>query len=77
MTFIDKVLKVPSYGWKDTRGELIIPSKKQLFKEFFSRINIFKNRKNWISGISWVMVVCMLPFFYFFIFHFFSLGLLA
>lgn len=77
MTFIDKVLKEPSYGWKDTHGELIIPSKKQLFKEFFSRINVFKNRKNWISGISWLMVVCMLPFFYFFIFHFFSLGLLA
>jgi stearoyl-CoA desaturase (delta-9 desaturase) len=77
MTFIDKVLKTPSYGWKDAEGELIVPTKKQLFKEFFSRINVFKDRKNWISAISWLMVLLMLPFFYFFIFHFFSLGLLA
>ncbi|MEQ6166210.1 MULTISPECIES: fatty acid desaturase [unclassified Ekhidna] len=77
MTFIDKVLKTPSYGWEDADGALIVPSKKQLFREFFSRINVFKNRKNWISGISWLMVLCMLPFFYFFIFHFFSLGHLA
>jgi len=77
MTFIDKVLKEPSYGWEDSKGQLIVPTKKELFREFCSRINVFKNRKNWISGISWLMVLCMLPFFFLFLFQFFSLKLFA
>jgi sn-1 stearoyl-lipid 9-desaturase len=72
MAFIDIVLQEPSYKWKDENGELIVPTKKQLFKEAFSRINIFSTKKNWISLLSWLMVACMLPFFYFFIFHYFS-----
>ncbi len=70
MAFIDTVLQEPSYGWKDDKGELIVPTTKQLFSEAFARINIFKSRKNWISLISWLMVVCMLPFFYFFLTEF-------
>jgi len=77
MAFIDKVLQEPSYGWADSQGELIVPTKKQLFKEAFSRVNIFKTKKNWISLMSWVMTACMLPFFYLFIFHYFSWWLLA
>ncbi|WP_370086870.1 fatty acid desaturase [Ekhidna sp.] len=57
------MLKVPSYGWADDNNELVVPSKKQLYQEFFSRLNVFKHRKNWISSISWIMVLCMLPFF--------------
>ncbi|MEP1032466.1 fatty acid desaturase [Ekhidna sp.] len=63
MAFIDKVLKVPTYGWADENGELIVPSKKQLYKEFFFRLNFFKNKKNWISAISWVKVLCLFLFF--------------
>ncbi|MEO9872084.1 fatty acid desaturase [Ekhidna sp.] len=77
MTFIDKVLKVPSYGWADEKNQLIVPSKKQLFNEFFARINVFANKKNWISSISWMMVLSMLPFFFFFIVFHFSLGTFA
>lgn len=76
MPFIEKILKEPSYGWKDQEGNLVVPKKKELFKEAFRRINIFKSKKNWISLISWLMAVCMLPFFYFFIFHYFSIPLL-
>jgi len=71
-TFIDNLLHEPSYGWKTEDGELIVPTTKQLWLEALSRINIFNTRKNWISGISWLMVVCMLPFFFFFLFKFFS-----
>ena len=77
MAFIDNVLQTPSYGWKNEQGELVIPTKKQLFSEAFSRVNIFKTRKNWISLISWVMIICMIPFFIVFLFKYFSLKLLA
>lgn len=72
MAFIDNLLQSPSYGWKDERGNLIVPSSRQLWSEAFSRINIFKTKKNWISLISWLMVACMLPFFFVFLFNFFS-----
>jgi sn-1 stearoyl-lipid 9-desaturase len=77
MAFIDNVLQQPSYGWKDQNGNLIKPSSKQLWKEAFSRINIFQSKRNWISFSSVAMLVCLLPFFYFFIFHYFSLKLLV
>src|SRR6266496_2013641 len=76
MAFIDNVLQTPSYGWKNENGELVKPTPKELFREFFSRINIFKSKKNWIALIGWLMIFCMLPFFYFFIFKYFSWPLL-
>ncbi|HJU45838.1 MAG TPA: fatty acid desaturase [Chitinophagaceae bacterium] len=72
MAFIDHVLQQPSYGWSDDKGELVIPTKSQLFKEAFSRINIFKTKKNWIPLIDWVILACMLPFFYAFLVYHFS-----
>jgi sn-1 stearoyl-lipid 9-desaturase len=77
MAFIDNLLQTPSYGWKDENGNLIVPSTKQLWSEAFSRINIFKTKKNWISLISWLMVSCMLPFFFLFLFQHFSWWLVA
>lgn len=77
MAFIDNVLQTPSYGWKNQEGKLIIPTVKQLYAEAFSRINIFKTKKNWISLMGWLMVVCMLPFFVVFMFKYFSLPLLG
>ena len=76
MPFIDNVLQTPAYGWKDENNELIRPTRKELLKEFFSRSNIFKSKKNWISLIGWFMILCMLPFCYFFLFHHFSWKLL-
>jgi sn-1 stearoyl-lipid 9-desaturase len=72
MAFIDYVLQEPSYKWKDENGKLIVPTTRQLFKEAFSRVNIFRSRKNWIALIGWVMILCMLPFFYAFIVYYFS-----
>ena len=72
MAFIDYVLQTPSYGWKNENNELIVPSTREIFMEAFSRMNIFKSRKNWISLISWLMVLCMLPFFIIFITQYFS-----
>lgn len=35
MAFLDYVLQTPSYGWKDTSGNLVRPNAKQIFGEFF------------------------------------------
>ncbi|HEX2609347.1 MAG TPA: fatty acid desaturase [Flavisolibacter sp.] len=77
MAFIDELLQAPSYGWKNEKGELVVPSVKQLYAEAFSRINIFKSKKNWISLISWLMAVCMVPFFVVFLTKYISWPLVA
>lgn len=76
MSFIDKVLQKPSYGWANENGDLIIPTTSQLYAEAFSRINVFSSRKNWISAISWVMAVCLVPFAVIAFFNYFSFPLL-
>lgn len=61
MTFLQRALDPPSYGFlKKTQGAaessptLYVPSSRELFREFFSRLNIFATRKNWLSLFSWV-----------------------
>ncbi len=76
MAFLDHVLQPPAYGWKDTNGALIKPTPKQIFTEFFSRLNVFSNRKNWLPFFSWLKVLCLIPFFFLFVFQFFSLYML-
>jgi fatty-acid desaturase len=76
-SFIDNVLQPPSYGWKDEKGNLVTPSTKQLWSETFSRINIFKTKKNWLSFTTVLMVACMMPLFFLFLFNYFSWPLVA
>ena len=73
MSFLKNVLEQPAYGWRDERGELIKPSTKQLFTEFFKRLNIFKNKKNWLSFTSWMLIVFLAPLLMLFIFKYFSI----
>ena len=75
MAFIDNVLQEPSYGWSNEKGELIIPTTRQLFKEAFSRINVFADKRNWISAVSWLMAVCLIPFFILAFFKYFTIPL--
>lgn len=71
MSIIDHVLKIPRYGWKDEKGEFYKPTKKELFSEFFSRINIFRSKKNWLAFTCWSSVLILLPFVViFFVYHF-------
>ncbi len=67
MAFIDILLQEPSYKWQHPDGTLVKPSVKTLYAEAFKNINVFKNKRNWITAISWVMAVCMFPFFIVFI----------
>lgn len=72
MAFIDHVLEPPSYGWQDEKGELVVPTTKQLFREALVNMNVFKYPKNWISVVGWVMIVCMIPFLVMFLTQYFS-----
>jgi len=76
MAFLENVLEPPKYGWKDECGGLSKPTKKQILTEFFSRLNVFKNKKNWMSFMSWFMILCLTPFLFLFIFKYFSIKLL-
>jgi len=73
MAFLDRVLQIPSYGWMDTDGELIKPTARQSFREFFSRLNIFRDKRNWLPFFSWFKVLCLAPFFTLFLVQYFSI----
>ncbi|KAA0994068.1 acyl-CoA desaturase [Dyadobacter sp. UC 10] len=75
--FLDIVLQPPSYGWIDSSGNLIEPSNRQIVREFFTRLNIFGDRKNWLPFMSWMKVLLMIPFLGLFIFEYFTWTLLA
>jgi len=77
MAFLDDVLQTPSYGWRTATGEFSKPSASAIIKEFFSRLNIFKDKKNWLPFFSWLKVLLLFPFLVLFITKYFSFGLLA
>ncbi|MCF2518849.1 fatty acid desaturase [Dyadobacter sp. CY351] len=77
MAFIDRVLQTPSYGWSDQAGELIKPKAGQILTEFFTRLNVFADRRNWLPLMSWVKVLCTIPLLMLFLFKFISLPLFA
>lgn len=52
MTFLNRVLDSPSYGFARD-GKLYVPTHREILGEFFSRMNFIRNRKNWISAFSW------------------------
>ncbi|MFT4061525.1 MAG: fatty acid desaturase [Edaphocola sp.] len=71
MALFDYVLEPPTYGWKKNDGTVVKPSAKAIFAEFFKRLNVFRDRKNWMTFTSWVQLFCLLPFLIaFFAFHF-------
>lgn len=76
MAFIDTVLEVPSYGWADKDGKLIVPTLRQLWGEAFNRINILKSKRNWIPFINWFTALCMVPFLYYYVVYYITWPLL-
>ncbi len=74
MALMENMLEEPSYGWANKKGELVVPTTRQLFREVFLRINIFKTRTNWISLASLILIACMLPFLYAYLVYYFSWG---
>jgi fatty-acid desaturase len=72
MTFLKNVLEPPVYGWRDEFGNFTKPDSNQIVKQFFSRLNIFRDKKNWLSFTSWLLVLFLAPFLFLFIFKYFS-----
>lgn len=70
MSILKRALETPGYGFEKD-GKLYVPSRREIFAEFFSRLNIFATRKNWLPFISW-LATCSLsvPFFVFLFSHF-------
>ena len=77
MAFLDEVLQPPYYGWTDSAGNFSKPTPKMIFNELFSRLNIFKDKKNWLPFFSWMKVVCLVPFFILFVTQYFNFWLLG
>lgn len=72
MALTDRILQEPRYGWADSNGMLVKPPIKTLFAEAFYNVNIFRSRKNWITAISWIMALSMLPFLFLFVKNYIS-----
>jgi fatty-acid desaturase len=72
MPFLDHVLQRPAYGWQDADGKLIKPTNSEIFGEFFNRLNIFSDRRNWLPFFSWFKVICLIPFFFIFLTEYLS-----
>ena len=77
MAFLDDVLQPPTYGWTTASGEFSKPTASMIFKEFFTRLNVFKDKKNWLPFFSWLKVILLLPFLFLFVTKYFSLWYLG
>ena len=76
MTFLERILDPPSYGY--TRGDTFyVPTQKEILAEFFNRINIFKSRKNWLAFFGWFTTLSFSVPLIYFLTHYLSLGLVA
>jgi sn-1 stearoyl-lipid 9-desaturase len=65
MAFLGHILEVPSYGY-ERDGALYVPTKKEIFREFFQRMNIFRSRKNWLALFGWTSSMAFgIPFYFF------------
>ena len=76
MSFIDRALEAPSYGW-ERDGALHVPSRRTLFRHTLARLDVFRDRKNWVAFSSWFWSLAFAPFLIVFLTRYFSLPLLA
>lgn len=68
---LKRVLDPPSYGF-ERNGALVVPTHREILREFFSRLNFFKTRKNWLPAFGWTTSLSFaLPLAIFFT-HYFS-----
>lgn len=65
------MLDPPSYGFlRDEK--LYVPTHRELWREFFTRLNILQSRKNWLPLFSWMVVLFFAPFFVLFFAKYFT-----
>ena len=71
MTFLNRVLEPPQYGFVRD-GQFVKPTQKELLQEFGRRLNIFESRKNWMPFMGWTLTACLSIPLFIFIFKYFS-----
>jgi sn-1 stearoyl-lipid 9-desaturase len=72
MSFLDRVLDPPSYGWSHPDGTVVIPSARELLREACSRMNLWRSRKNWLAFSNWFWALALTPFLIVFLTSYFS-----
>jgi stearoyl-CoA desaturase (delta-9 desaturase) len=72
MSFLDRVLDPPSYGWAHPDGSVVVPTRSQLVREALGRMNILRSRKNWLAFSNWFWTLSLAPFLVTFLVHHFS-----
>ncbi len=70
MSFFDRVLEPPTYGY-ERNGTLYVPTHKELVREFFKSINVFRSKKNWLQFVGWFTTSLFAIPFFIFIFKYF------
>ena len=50
--FLERILEPPAYGWSRD-GEFYKPTFRELMSHWFSRMNLFASRKNWLPVTGW------------------------
>ena len=69
--FLKRALQEPSYGW-ERNGELYVPTAREIRREWFGRMNLFADRKAWLSVTVWGFMFALFPFGVVFLTRFFS-----
>lgn len=70
-TFLKRVLAPPPYGW--TRdGAFYRPTTREIMSHWFSRMNLFKTKKNWLAVTGWFWTLALVPFAVMFVTRYFS-----
>ena len=75
MAFLQKVLEAPRYGFINLNNELVKPTRRQIWGEFFHRLNIFRDRRNWLPLFGWTATVSLSVPFLIYLRYFLSLEL--
>jgi fatty-acid desaturase len=71
VTCLANFLERPHYPY-EKNGKLYIPTHREIFREFFFRMNIFRTFKNWLPATAWGSAFALAGFFFVFVFRYFS-----
>jgi fatty-acid desaturase len=53
-----RALEVPTYGF-ERAGAFYAPARREIFREFLSRLNLLDTRKNWLPVLAWAVVALL------------------
>jgi stearoyl-CoA desaturase (delta-9 desaturase) len=70
-SFLRRVLEEPAYGWSRD-GVLCRPTTAELLREWRTRMNLWADRKAWLSVSGWFWTCALIPFGVVFLTRYFS-----